>query len=100
MAIKIHPSLHIHVGIWLREEIVEPYKQNVSSLSRHFGVSRQAMSALLNGRAALSADMALRFEKAFGVKADTLLRMQTAYELAQAREHEGDINVERLELAA
>jgi len=46
---------------------------------------------LLNGNANLSADMAIRFEKAFGIKADTLLRMQTAYELAQAREHEQDI---------
>ena len=41
----------------------------------------------------LAADMAIRFEKAFGVKADTLLRMQTTYELAQAREHEGEIKV-------
>lgn len=53
------------------------------------------MSTLLNGNANLSADMAIRFEKAFGIKADTLLRMQTTYELAQAREHEQDIKVEK-----
>ncbi|BAK65731.1 putative plasmid maintenance system antidote protein [Sphingobium sp. SYK-6] len=58
------------------------------------------MSTLLNGNANLSADMAIRFEKAFGIKADTLLRMQTAYELAQAREHEQDIKVEKLAKAA
>jgi addiction module HigA family antidote len=96
MAMKLHPSLRIHVGTWLREEIVEPYGQNVSSLARHFGVSRQAISALLNGRAALTEDMALRFEKAFGVQADTLMRMQVAYGLAQARAHEDEIDVKRL----
>ena len=58
------------------------------------------MSTLLNGNAALSADMAIRFEKAFGVKADTLLRMQTAYQLAQAREHEDEIRVVRLAAVA
>ena len=59
-------------------------------------VTRQAMSNLLNGNAGLSADMAIRFEKAFGVHADTLLRMQAAYDLAQARAHEKDIRVERV----
>ena len=54
------------------------------------------MSALLNGRAGLSAEMAIRFEKAFGVKADTPMRMQTAYELVQARAHEGEIDVARV----
>lgn len=100
MAIKIYPSFAIHAGDWLWTEIVQPYGQNVSSLARHFGVSRQAMSALFNGRAALTADMAIRFEKAFGVKADTLMRMQTRFDLSQARQHEDDIRVERLEMAA
>lgn len=100
MAIKMHPSLAGHVGDWLKIEIVEPHGINVAALARHFGVSRQALSTLLNGHASLSADMAIRFEKAFGVKADTLLRMQTAYELAQARTREQDIAVGRLERAA
>lgn len=98
MAIKLHPSIYVHPGLWLREEIVVPYGQNVKGLAQHFGVSRQALSGLLNGRAALSAEMAIRFEKAFGVRADTLLRMQSAYDLAQARAHEDDIKVGRLEL--
>jgi antitoxin HigA-1 len=100
MALKMHPSLAVHVGEWLKEEIVEPAQLSVTALAEHFGVSRQALSTLLNGNASLSADMAIRFEKAFGVKADTLLRMQTAYELAQARRHEDDIKVERLGIAA
>ena len=88
MALKMHPSLAVHVGDWLKTEIVEPAQVSVTALAEHFGVSRQALSTLLNGNANLSADMAIRFEKAFGIKADTLLRMQTTYELAQAREHE------------
>ncbi len=99
MALKMHPSLAVHVGEWLKTEIVEPCGLNVAALARHFGVSRQALSTLLNGHASLSADMAIRFEKAFGVRADTLLRMQAAYDLAQARAHEGEIAVGRLEMA-
>ncbi|WP_181404665.1 HigA family addiction module antitoxin [Asticcacaulis tiandongensis] len=96
MALKMHPSLAIHVGDWLKTEIVDPTGLSITSLAEHFGVSRQALSALLNANANLSADMAIRFEKAFGIKADTLLCMQTAYELAQTRAHEDDIKVKRL----
>lgn len=100
MAIKIHPSLTVNVGDWLKTEIVQPAGVNVTALATHFGVSRQALSTLLNGNASLSADMAIRFEKAFGVRAETLLRMQTAYDLARARRHEGDIRVARFAIAA
>jgi addiction module HigA family antidote len=93
MALEMHPSLAVHVGDWLKTEIVEPAGLSVTALAEHFGVSRQALSTLLNGNASLSADMAIRFEKAFGVKADTLLRMQTAYDLAQARKNEAKIKV-------
>ena len=54
------------------------------------------MSNLLGGRAGLSAEMALRFEKAFGLSAETLMRMQATYDLAQARAREGTIEVERV----
>lgn len=96
MAVQLHPSILVHPGPWLRSEIVEPHGQTVKQLAQHFGVSRQALSTLLNGRAALSADMAIRFEKAFGIKADTLMRMQGAYDLAQARAREDEIAVARL----
>jgi antitoxin HigA-1 len=99
MAIRMHGSLAVHAGDWLKSEIVDPKGISVTALSEHFGVSRQAMSNLLNGRAALTADMAIRFEKAFGVKADTLMRMQTTYELAQARAHERSIKVARYRAA-
>jgi addiction module HigA family antidote len=86
----------MHPGDWLRSEIVGPHGLNVTDAARHPGVTRPAMSNLLNARAGLSADMAIRFEMAFWVKADTLLRMQTNYELTQARAHEGAIRVWRV----
>lgn len=100
MAIRIAPAFAVHPGEWLRAEIIAPNRLNVTNAARHLGVTRQAMSNLLNARAGLSADMAIRFEKAFGLKADTLLRMQTAHELAAAREHEGSIRVEPFRMAA
>ena len=100
MAIRIHPTFAVHPGDWLKTEVVEPSGLTVSKLAEHLGVSRPALSALLNGRAGLSGEMAIRFEKAFGLKADTLVRMQGAYELVNAREHQDEIKVEPLELAA
>jgi addiction module HigA family antidote len=96
MAIKLHSSFAIHPGEWLREEVVAPAGLTVSDLAAHLNVSRQSISKLLNGRQGLSADMAIRFEKAFGLKAETLLRMQAAHELAEARAHEDEIEVERV----
>lgn len=94
MAIRIASALAMHPGDWLRSEIVELHGLSVTDAARHLGVTRQAMSNLLNAHAGLSADMAIRFEKAFGVKADTLLRMQTSYELAQARARVAETRVE------
>ena len=96
MPIKVHPSLSIHVGAWLKTEIVEAHGVSVNDLAEAFGVSRRSISSLLNGRAALSADMGIRFEHAFGVKAETLMRMQARYELGKAREHEADLAVRSL----
>lgn len=100
MAITVAPAFAVHPGEWLRLEIVEPHGLGVTDAARHLGVTRQAMSALLNGRAGLSAEMAIRFEKAFGVKADTLLRMQSAHELASVRAYQDEIKVERFGKAA
>ncbi len=96
MAIELHPSFAIHPGNWLKTEIIESYGLNVTVAAEKLGVTRQAMSNLLNGKAGLSAEMAIRFEKAFGVRADTMLRMQAAHELAEARAHESEIKVERI----
>lgn len=100
MALRMHPSLAVHVGDWLKTEIVDPAEVSVTDLADHLGVSRQALSALLNGNANLSADMAIRFEKAFSLSADTLMRMQTAYDISQARSREKHIKVRRFSGAA
>jgi addiction module HigA family antidote len=84
-----------HPGRFIRMEVIEPLGLSVTKAAEVLGVTRPALSALLNGRAALSPDMALRIEKAFGPKLDTLLRMQTAYEIAAARDREGAIQVKR-----
>ena len=84
-----------HPGQFIRMEVIKPLGLSVTQAAKVLGVSRPALSALLNGRAALSPDMALRIEKAFGPKMDTLLRMQTAYEVAKARDRERDIKVKR-----
>ena len=84
-----------HPGQFIKMEIIEPLNLSVTRAAEIIGVTRPALSALLNGRASLSPDMALRIEKAFGPKMDTLLRMQTAYDIAEARDRGGSIKVKR-----
>ena len=96
MALIPHPSLFVHPGAWLKTEIVEAHSVGVAELAAAFGISRQAVSALLNGRANLSADMAIRFEKLFGIDAETMMRMQASYDLARAREADITVDISRL----
>ena len=96
MAIKLHASFAVHPGAWLRTEIIEPHGLTVSDAAARLRVTRQAMSNLLGARAGLSAEMAIRFEKAFGLSADTLMRMQAAHDLAQVRARAGEIEVEQV----
>jgi len=84
-----------HPGRFIRTEVIEPLGLTVTGAAEVLGVTRPALSALLNGRAALSSEMALRVEKAFGVKMDTLMRMQSAHDIAGAREREREIKVKR-----
>ena len=96
MAVKLHTSISVHPGPWLKRNIVDHFGLSVTEAAERLNVTRQAMSNLLNGHAGLSADMAIRFEKAFGLKAETLMRMQASHELAQARAHEDEIEVEKV----
>lgn len=89
----MHLARPAHPGQFIRMEVIEPLSLSVTAAARILGVTRPALSALLNERAALSSEMGLRIEKAFGVKMDTLLRMQTAYEIAAARGREAHIKV-------
>src|SRR5712691_6622794 len=85
----------IHPGRCLRTEIIEAYGLTVTSAAKILRVSRPTLSSLLNAKADLSGEMALRFEKAFGVDMDTLMRMQNSYDIARTRGREKQIRVER-----
>jgi addiction module HigA family antidote len=85
-----------HPGDFIRTEIIEAAGLTVTAAATALRVSRPALSSLLNGKADLSGDMALRIEKAFGVKMDTLMRMQASYDIAQTRKREKLINVRRV----
>jgi addiction module HigA family antidote len=88
-----------HPGGLIRREILEPLNLSVSDAADVLGVSRQAVSLLLNERTDLTPQMALRIEKAFGPKMDHLMRMQLAYDVAKQRAQEKTINVKRYEPA-
>jgi antitoxin HigA-1 len=83
-----------HPGGFVKHEIIEPLGLSVTAAAGVLGVTRATLSTLLNERAHLSPEMALRIEKAFGVSMDTLMRMQNSYDIAQARSREGEIKVE------
>lgn len=82
-----------HPGGFVKHEIIEPLGLSVTGAAGVLGVTRATLSTLLNERAHLSSEMALRIEKAFGVSMDTLMRMQNSYDIAQARKREGEIKV-------
>ena len=78
-----------HPGGFVKSEIIEALGLSVTDAAQVLGVTRAALSALLNERAHLSSEM----EKAFGVSMDTLMRMQNSFDIAQARKREGEIKV-------
>lgn len=73
-----------HPGAVLREYL--PERLTVTTVAKRLGVTRQALSSLLNGRAGVSADMALRLSQAFGTSAEMWLSMQVAYDLWKAEQ--------------
>jgi addiction module HigA family antidote len=85
-----------HPGDFIRTEIIKPARLLVTGAAAALQVSRPALSSLLNSKADISGDMALRIEKAFGVKMDTLMHMQASYDIAQARKREKEIRVRRI----
>jgi len=84
-----------HPGAFIREEILDELGLSVSEAAKVLGVRRATVSDLINGNAALSAEMALRIEKAFGVKMETLLNMQAWHDAHAMRQREGEIDVQR-----
>jgi addiction module HigA family antidote len=84
-----------HPGGFVRTEIIEPMDLSVTDAAVALGVTRSALSTFLNQRSALSPEMAIRIEKAFGLSMETLMRMQNSYDISEARQREGDIDVLR-----
>ena len=88
-----------HPGSFIREEILDELGLSVARAAEILGVRRATLSDLVNGKAALSPEMALRIEKAFGVSMDTLLRMQAWHDSYTMRQRAGEIDVKRYEPA-
>ncbi len=89
-----------HPGKVVRLSCLEPLGLSVTDGASVLGVSRQALSNLVNGRARISTDMAIRLAKAFGSTTETWIRLQAAYDVAQAAKREGQIRVDRYRPAA
>ncbi len=88
-----------HPGEFIREEILNELSLSVAKAAEVLGVRRATLSDLVNGHAALSPEMALRIEKAFGVSMDTLLRIQAWHDSYTMRQRAGEIEVKRYEPA-
>jgi len=86
-----------HPGSSIKDACLEPLGLNVSEAAKVLGIARHTLSRVLNGHAGISPDMAIRLEKAGWSNADHWLRLQLAYDLAQARQHERSIRVKRYE---
>jgi addiction module HigA family antidote len=79
----------------VRSACLAPLNLSVTEGARVLGISRQALNNIVNGKAGISPEMAIRLTKAFGSTPETWLRMQLAYDLAEARKHERKIKVRR-----
>ena len=85
----------VHPGRFLKTEIIQAHGLSVTDAAKILRVARPTLSSLLNAKADLSGDMALRFEKAFGVDMEILMRMQNSHDIARTRSREKKIRVER-----
>lgn len=85
-----------HPGLSVRHDCLEPLGLSVADGADALGVTRQALNNLVMGRAGISAEMAIRLDKAFGGGAETWLRLQAVYDLAQAQKNAGKIKVRRV----
>ena len=89
-----HPP---HPGLSIRDAYLEPLGLSVTQAAAKLGVTRAALSRIINGKAGISAEMALRLTRAFGGAAETWLKLQMAYDLAQAKRHASRLSVQRIE---
>ena len=94
VTVKMTPS---HPGDFIRTEVIEELGLSITKAAAILGVRRATLSAVLNAKAGVSPEMALRIEQAFDVSMDLLLRMQAWYDASQMRARAHEINVERYE---
>ncbi len=85
-----------HPGLSVRDDCLEPLGLSVTEAADILGVTRQALNNLVNGKSGISPEMAIRLDKGFGGGAETWLRLQMAFDLAQARKREKQIVVRRV----
>ncbi len=85
-----------HPGLSVRRDGLDPLGLTVTEAAKKLGVSRKQLSDVVNGRAGISPQMAIRLDKAFGGGANTWYRLQAAYDLAQAMKQADQVKVERL----
>jgi len=85
----------VHPGRIVRSACLAPLGLSVTEGAKILGVTRQTLNNVVNGKAGIRPEMAIRLTKAFGSTAETWLQMQVAYDLAQARKSESKINVRR-----
>ena len=85
----------VHPGRIVRHDCLEPLGLSVTEGARVLGVTRRTLNNVVNGKSGISPEMAIRLAKAFGSTAETWLRMQLAYDLAEARKDESKIKVQR-----
>jgi antitoxin HigA-1 len=90
---KVRQAAPAHPGRFVKAKIIEAYGLSVTEAAKVLGITRAALSAFINEHSALSSEMALRIEKAFGKSMDALMRMQNSYDIAQARKRQGEIKV-------
>ena len=89
-----------HPGLSVRHDCLEPLRLSVTEAAKRLGVSRKRLSDIVNCHAGISPEMATRLDRAFGGGAETWLRLQAAYDLAQAMKRADAIKIERLSPAA
>ena len=85
-----------HPGLSIRYDCLEPLGLSVTDAAVHLGVSRKQLSDVLNGHSGISAEMAIRLDKAFGGGASTWYQLQAAYDLAQVMKRADQIEVQRV----
>lgn len=85
-----------HPGLSVKHDCLEPLELTVTAGAKVLGVSRKALSDLVNGHAGISPEMAVRLSKAFGGSAETWARLQLAYDMAQIMRRADAIHVQRV----